>query len=518
MESTVKKPSKERSDLLEESDDATVPAPMSKMPKHPQCKDILGHKYFSALPASEGGDSPQALAFAEGDGRGHTCFVRAQMLTRSGGFLFTSFRDNAAFAAHVTSRYLSGGFLHEAFYELIRDYEPDRTRTRNRVYIDAEWYAPLDKFKSAAERDAAAEDRLVHILDQLTDILRDRFGCTVMPRFAITEGGREKDGVYKHSLHIIVTNVYTETNQDDRVVDVLSATLMADGTHDNGRGEHVIDSSVYSRNRHFRIVRSPKEKGARPLVPYVFLDHAKGAQFPLAFPMRNDREWVDGGFAYEMENTLVSWPAATVAALGDAVFQLTGFVQSAKPKGRKRSEKPMREGTYQLLNEAGGKETRGAWYGEEALDPETRNRPAQIKIVAPEDLMDMAKALSVFLARDPHCLSMGWRRTAKLEYADEKEDFEDVTFSLIFAGEKGHMCPKGVMHRGNSNHRIMLTVEIATGNIFTKCFKSSTATGKCLIDSLLGKLNMARILPKEAREKAASKKKGDRGKGAVTWM
>ncbi len=463
---------------LADDDMAVSPAPKSS--KHSQEKQCRFHKYFYALPSGRGGTSPQQLAFDNGDAHEHSTFVRADLHTEHAPFLYTSFKNNRAFIKHIKERYIQTlGGLRDCFYELIRFWEKIRTR----LYIDAEWYTALGQFESDECRKEAEEERLERILALTTKILAERFGCPVTPRFAILEGGRPKGNVYKHSFHIIITNVFAHTNLDNRVIEHLSAELVLADDSDNGNGGHVIDPAVYSRNRHFRGPRMRKEKDGQPLMPYIFRQAERASKFTLAFVEKGTT------FEYEMENTLIAWPVAEAEATPD-FFCLTPFdVGTRFTKATQRKGSTTKSVSHRALRMTSAAFSEKGYQEEEEEEEE---EDVRVALTVPDDLRELGTRILLFLVSDPYCATLEWNHVRKLEYVDETDT--SIAFALYLADRNGHVCPKGVHHRGNSNHRIMLSVCMGTGDIHTRCFQSSTATDACLRWSRVGSVSIEGVV------------------------
>jgi hypothetical protein len=150
-----------------------------------------------------------------------------------------------------------------------------------RLYSDLEWYEDQ-------RCDARDRARLELFLRTLAAAVAKTTGTR--PRVAIASGSRLKDEhVWKASYHVVVTNILVQDNRDTRVVDRICALAGEDPlfvSEQDGKPTRILDTSVYTKNRNFRIPGSLKDaKNPTGLVPF-FLEPDSVPAVDLVFGER----------------------------------------------------------------------------------------------------------------------------------------------------------------------------------------------------------------------------------------
>ena len=167
--------------------------------------------------------------------------------TGSGGKMFGIFptRDTATYMhllLDIPLQYRHG-------YELI----PENVSCR--AYLDVEWEGEQDKDHAT----------LARLLQELRKLIRDKFSRD--PQIHVLCGTRlKKDQIFKNSYHIIISNVVFERNHDGQMKGLFASIQDGFTWIDEGKKKSMIDLTVYSRNRHFRLPHCCKLGTNTPLL------------------------------------------------------------------------------------------------------------------------------------------------------------------------------------------------------------------------------------------------------------
>jgi hypothetical protein len=426
--------------------------------------------------------SPQATAFEEGSKKGHLTYVRCQIWSKGKKYLYASFANNNALAEHIAKHHTDPrtGNIADSFYELLRYYYSDAlftdgARIVTRLYFDLEAYdtAHTSGALPAAEIDMA-DAKLLQTLDIIAQVLTKMVGHEVQPRFAVMGNSRlTEDRGYKFSYHVIVTNVWTQDNLDDRVMQSVVETLKLTGTGDDGRGGVWVDQAVNTKNRNIRVA-GPKTKGGPGMVPwYPRLGTPPSSRFTLAFedstrvlPLREI-----------LREILICWPENEANEVQGSVhlppahiarWACTTNVVSSSNTIEMTIDKPKKKIAKQS-------------------NPYNLDSPSQFVLKAPEDQRETAEKLLRFISEGAYSESLRWNRSGTLSFWVSLPDA--VFFTYAFAGDPSHQCPHGVVHSGSSNRRRCLKVDATTGDIYTRCFKGSHSGSKCSAWTRIGDCN-----------------------------
>ena len=138
-------------------------------------------------------------------------------------------------------------------YEMIVEDQPCR------AYLDVDYEGPPDP-------EHAMLQRLVAVI---RDKIKQAYGRD--PKIYVCCGSRpsqrDPDTVFKHSYHIVCSNIIFDRNHDGQMKALFASIEGFTYLHEkSGKEKSIIDQGVYSRNRHFRTVHSCKWGSSTPLV------------------------------------------------------------------------------------------------------------------------------------------------------------------------------------------------------------------------------------------------------------
>lgn len=281
------------------------------MPVSKKCQ--LGSTYFRGCPDGPTDPGPQACMFSHALPHVHAFFIKLEVEN-----LRQADRACHTFASYASIEdFWSKAWAHvctsrRCFYEIICGDRPAR------LYFDIEWTA------AASRREA--RQRVQRIVGVVTDLLRP-LTCNE-PEVSVTDGSREvsKEGSthFKHSFHVVVTNVWFASNHQGMKHFVQEKVLPALSDEDRA----CVDAGVYTPSRVMRMVGCHK-----------FTDATKTALKPL------DGEAI--GSADELRRFLITVPPTE----HDAVItnEMVGWrppvpVQRRRPARALRAQEARGEG------------------------------------------------------------------------------------------------------------------------------------------------------------------------------
>jgi hypothetical protein len=378
-------------------------------------------------------DKPQDKCFAEGDKVGAKAFFCLHIFQRGShslrqGRYFTFFPTYPHAIAFICDRLTKSDAapLSVNVGELLRPGSPSR------LYFDLEWY----ESERNGENDRA---RLVFFLEKLADAIAQTSNMQGRPRVAITTGSRMKgEGQWKGSYHVVVTNVLVQDNRDTRVAKLICELAGEDPlffTEQNGQRSPILDKSVYTRNRNFRIPGSLKDSSdGTGLVPF-YLD-------PDAIPA------VDLAFSESRVYTRREQLQAMLIKLRDD----DSFTYEPSDQVDAKKEKAGEKGKVSSVA-----------------------RPATVKKESAAEAR-VRVALERWIRMSLKSKELGWKGKVVLSFSGT---FGHKVYFYASMNSGEHTCPTGYKHQGNSNHRWQLYYDRKRFAFFSKCFPNGKNNETC---------------------------------------